>query len=250
MHPSTDPPTSGSTSGDWFRTTHWSVVLAAGDNNSEASQQALQRLCQTYWYPLYVFVRRKGYSPEDAEDSTQAFFERVLEKNYFGQADREKGRFRAFLLASLKHFLSEKRREARAAKRGGGKLLSSLDAASAEERYRLEPADTITPETLYERQWAYTVMGQALIKLREEYVAAGDGKLYELLNELEPGKRSSLTYAAIGQCLGRSESCIKAAAHQLQKRYRELIRAEIAHTVPTVPEINAELRHLLAVIGG
>src|SRR5437899_6321909 len=141
-----------------FATTHWSVVLLAGQADSPQATEALEKLCRTYWYPLYVFVRRQGNSPEDAQDLTQAFFERILEKNYFGQVDRAKGRFRAFLLAALKNFLSDQRDYRDAAKRGGGRRMLSLDAQTAEERYQLEPVDTLTPDKLYERRWAFTLL--------------------------------------------------------------------------------------------
>jgi RNA polymerase sigma-70 factor (ECF subfamily) len=233
---------------DWFTATHWSVVLTARQSGSPAAFQALERLCRTYWYPLYAFVRRQGYSPEDAQDLTQSFFERVLEKNYFGQVGRERGRFRAFLLASLKHFLSDQRDRDRAAKRGGGKLRLSLDAQEGEERYQLEPADTMTPEKLYERRWALGVLAQARARLRDEFSAAGKSDLYEELNGFETGERKDLTYAEVGRRLSLSESAIKSAALRLRQRYGELIRDEIAQTVATASEIDEEIRHLLAVM--
>jgi RNA polymerase sigma factor (sigma-70 family) len=245
-----DPSASSSGHSDWFTTTHWSVVLAATGSNSPEAQQALEQLCQTYWYPLYVFVRRQGNSPEDAQDLTQAFFERILERNYFGQADRSKGRLRAFLLASLKHFLSDQRDRRDAAKRGGGRRMLSLDAHTAEERYQLEPADTMTPEKLYERRWAFTLLEKARTNLRSEYDAAGKTELYQLLKVLEPGSGDGTTYADIGQRLGKSESAIKSEASRLRLRYGELVRSEIAQTVASVTEIDDEVRHLLTVIGG
>jgi DNA-directed RNA polymerase specialized sigma24 family protein len=235
---------------DWFTTTHWSVVLAANQAGTPAALQALERLCQTYWYPLYAYVRRQGYSPEDAQDLTQGFFERVLEKNYFGQVTRDKGRFRAFLLAALKHFLSDQRDRERAAKRGGGGTLISLDAQSAEDRYQLEPADAVTPEKLFDRRWAFTVLEQTGARLRAEFAAADKADLYEQLNALEAGEDGALTYADLGRRLGLSESAIKSAVLRLRRRYGELVREEIAQTVASVAEIDEEIRHLMAVIGG
>lgn len=241
---------SSHTSTDWFTTTHWSVVLTAGQSGSPAAFQALERLCQTYWYPLYTYVRRQGYSLEDAQDLTQAFFERVLEKKYFAQVARNRGRFRAFLLAALKHFLSDQRDRERAAKRGGGKLPLSLDVQEGEERYLLEPADPLTPEKLYERRWALTVLEQARARLRDEFAAAGKSDLYEALTSLETGENHSLTYADLGQRLGLSESAIKSAALRLRRRHGELVRQEIAQTVASVSEIDEEIRYLLAVLAG
>ena len=210
----------------------------------------MERLCQTYWYPLYVFVRCQGYSPEDAQDLTQGFFERVLEKNYFGQADRNKGRLRAFLLAALKHFLSDQRDRERAAKRGGGKTILSLDAQDAEDRYLLEPADNATPDKLFERRWALTVIEQARVRLRAEYAAGGKSEIYEQLKLVETGERGELTYAEIGKRVGLSESGVKTAALRMRRRYAELLREEIAQTVATVSEIDEEIRHLLIAAGG
>jgi DNA-directed RNA polymerase specialized sigma24 family protein len=233
---------------DWFTTTHWSVVLAARQPDTSGARQALERLCQTYWYPLYVFIRRQGYSPMDAQDLTQAFFERVLARNYFDQANRDKGRFRAFLLAGLKHFLSDQRDHDRAAKRGGGVTALSLDAQTAEERYQLEPLDTMAPDRLYERRWAFTVLGQARERLRQEFVGTGKGNLYEQLNALETGEERDCTYAEVGQRLGMSEDAIKSAVVRLRRRYGELLRQEIAQTVATASEIDQEIRHLMAAI--
>lgn len=233
---------------DWFTTTHWSVVLAARQPDTPGAQQALERLCQTYWYPLYVFIRHQGYSPDDAQDLTQAYFERVLARNYFDQADPDKGRFRAFLLARLKHFLSDQRDRDRAAKRGGGATVLSLDAQAAEQRYRLEPVDAMAPDRLYERRWAFTVLGEARERLKQEFVAAGKSELYEQVNALEMGEETGHTYAEVGQRLGMSVDAIKSAVVRLRRRYGELLRQEIAQTVATASEIDQEIRHLMAAI--
>ena len=184
-----------STDADWFATTHWSVVLGVTQGERPAARQALEQLCATYWYPLYAYVRRRGYSPEDAQDLTQGFFERVIEKNYFHQVDQSKGRFRAFLLATLKHFLSDQSDRQRAAKRGGRKGILSLDAQTGEDRYQLEPVDAISPDRLYERRWAFTVLGKARARLRAEFAAAGRLQLYEHLDAFESGEETGLTFS-------------------------------------------------------
>jgi RNA polymerase sigma factor (sigma-70 family) len=246
----TPPPTPlpASLSQDWFATTHWSVVLAAREADTPAARAALERLCQTYWYPLYAYVRRLGSSPADAQDLTQAFFERVMERHYFDQADRDKGRLRAFLLTALKHFLSDQRDRERAAKRGGGRTILSLDAQTAEERYRLEPVDTMSPDRLYERRWAFTVLDRARDALRQEFLAAGKGQLYERLNAMETHEEAEGTYAEVGRQLGMSESAVKSAVVRLRRRYGNLLRQEIAQTVSTVAAVDIEIRHLMAAI--
>ncbi len=233
-----------------FLTTHWSVVLAAGVSGSPAAQAALERLCATYRYPLYAFVRRQGESAEEAEDIVQGFFARVIEKNSFAQVDRSKGRFRAFLLACLKHFMADARDREHAAKRGGGQRIVSFDALTAEERYQREPADLMTPERLYDLQWAHTLAERARGKLREEYASAGKGELYDLLTCLEPGAAQRLTYAEIGRRLNKTESAIKNEAARFHQRFRELVRAEVAQTVASVPEIDEEIRHLRDLLLG
>src|SRR6266576_877018 len=167
--------------GQWFATTHWSVVLAAGQTNTPRSTEALEELCRTYWYPLYAFVRRKGHSSHDAQDLTQAFFARLLEKNYVAQADRERGRFRTYLLASLTHFLADEWDKTRRLKRGGGRELISFDAASAEERYRLEPVDQLDAAKLYERRWVTTLFDKVLARLENEFRDSGKDGLFSQL---------------------------------------------------------------------
>lgn len=233
---------------DWFATTHWSVVLGAAQGERPAACQALEQLCATYWYPLYAYVRRRGYSPEDAQDLTQGFFERVLEKHYLDQVDQSKGRFRAFLLATLKHFLSDQSDRRRAAKRGGGMTILSLDAQAGEERYQFEPVDALSPDKLYERRWAFTVLGEARGRLRAEFAAAGRLRLYEHLDAFESGEETGLTFSEIGRQLALSEACVKAAASRLRRRYAELVREEIAQTVASVAEIDEEIRHLVTVV--
>ena len=233
-----------------FTTTHWSVVLAAGKITSPDSSIALARLCQTYWYPLYAYIRRQGRSPHDAQDLTQAFFVRLLEGNLLQQATREKGRFRSFLLTSLKNFLSDEWNKARAQKRGGGQDILSLDEQTAEGRYQLEPADETNAEKIFERRWALTLLEQVLARLEAEYATLGRGRLFDELHPLLLGEKCSLTYARIGAQLGMTEGAVKVAAHRMSRRYRELVRVEIAGTVASPGEIDDEIRHLLAVLSG
>ena len=235
------------TNAHWFATTHWSVVVAASDQNSPQKVDALEKLCRAYWYPLYAFIRREGYHPQDAQDLTQGFFTRLLEKNYLAQMDRQKGRFRSFLLAALKHFLSDEQDKARAQKRGGGQALISLDEQTAEGRYRLEPADVMSAEKLFERRWALTLLEQARTRLRDEYVAAGKAEFYDQLRIMEAEEKKG-TYAESAACLGTTESAIKSAVPRLRRRYAELVREEIAHTVNSPSEIDQEIRYLITVI--
>jgi DNA-directed RNA polymerase specialized sigma24 family protein len=234
----------------WFATTHWSVVLAAQERHSVAAQQALGSLCRSYWYPLYGYVRRQGYSPEDAQDLTQGFFERFIEKDYLATVDRAKGRFRAFLLGSLKNFLSDQRRRERAAKRGGGERVFSLDSTEAEDRFKLEPVDTLSPDRLYERSWALTVLERTYSRLRDECAADDETELYELFKESESKCKQGERYAVVGQRIGRSEAAIKAAVWRLRQRFREMLRKEIAQTVALVTEIDQEIKYLAHVLAG
>jgi len=235
---------------DWFTTTHWSVVLAAALPCSPASQQALERLCRAYWYPLYAFVRRQGLSPEDAQDLTQGFFTRFLEKNYLAQVQRDKGRFRCFLLASLKHFLADEWDKARAQKRGGGFTFVSLEDSTGEDRYRLEPVDAMDAEKLFERRWASTVLDQAREHLREEYCRVGRPELYERLKALDSGDKDAPSYSGVAGQLGMTESAVKSAIFRMRQRYRELVREEVANTVQSAAEIDEEIRYLIGVISG
>ena len=240
----------GPQGGAGFTTTRWSVVLAAARQESRQATAALETLCRSYWYPLYAYVRRRGCGPEDAQDLTQDFFVQLLRKNYPARADRAKGRFRTFLLHTLNQFLADQRERAAALKRGGGQVFLALDQESPEEQYRLEVPDTLTPEKLFERRWAQTILDRALARLRDEFVAADKGETYEVLQAFGPGEQSSISYADAAVRLGLSESAVKSLIHRLRRRHRELVREEIAHTVPTVAEIDEELRHLVAVLRG
>ena len=229
-----------------FPTTLWTVVLHAGRDEPAEARAALEQLCQRYWYPLYSFIRRRGYSPHDAQDLAQAFFVHLLEKHGLGRVDPEQGRFRTFLLASLKNFLANDWDKAQARKRGGGQSIVSLEqGSSAESRYQLEPSHDLTPERHFERQWALTLLDQVLAALGDEYHADGKGDLFQELKAALAGRADA--YAEIAARLGRSEGAIKVAVHRLRHRYRELIRARIAETVGE-GDVEDELRHLLAVL--
>jgi RNA polymerase sigma factor (sigma-70 family) len=235
---------------DGFSATHWSVVMAAGNGDSVQAAEALDTLCRRYWYPLYAFVRRQGHGAHEAEDLTQEFFARFLAKEYFGRADPALGRFRNFLLACLKHFLAEQWRQAGRLKRGGGQTLLSWDSLTAEERYLSEPADTVTPEKVYDRRWALTLLEQALARLGAEQSAAGKGKMFTQLKDYLWGEGSGTAYAEMAKRLDMTEGALKVTVHRLRQRYRELLREEVAHTVAAVHEIDEELRYLVAVIRG
>src|SRR5262249_2996903 len=227
-----------------FATTHWSVVLAAAHQPSPEAERALAALSSIYWYPLYAFARRRLGTIEDAQDLTQEFFARLLEKNSLRFADRQRGRFRSFLLASFKNFLAQERDRANAQKRGGGKSIVTLDFVSADRRYDLEPADRATPEAIYERHWALELLGQVFARLREEHKGKGKGELFQALKPILTGGEVALSYAQLGASLGMAEGAVKVAAHRLRKRYGELLRETIAETVSGPDEIDDELRQL------
>ena len=233
-----------------FSTTHWSVVLAAGQCLRPDAKAAVERLCCTYWYPLYAYIRRLGYDVADAEDLTQSFFARLLEKNYLAQVDRQKGRFRSFLLACLRHFLSDQQDHAKAVKRGGRCTFIPLETQSAEERHRQEPMDEMTAEKIFERRWALTLLAFAEDRLRQEYEAAGKAPLYERLKIFRTGAepKSLLTYAELGSQMNMTESAVGCAAARLRRRFRELVREEVARTVTHPSEIDEEIRYLIVVI--
>ena len=232
-----------------FTPTHWSVVLAAaGQIDSTRARDALERLCRNYWLPIYAFVRRQGHNPHDAQDLTQEFFARLLEKNYLAAADRDKGRFRSFLLASVKHFLANEWAKARAQKRGGRHTLISIDAALAESSFGSEPADLLTAEKIVERRWALALLEQVLRRLREEYTRDGKEKQFEQLKATLTEASRSLPYAEIAARLATSEGAVKVAVPRLRQRYRELLRAEIADTVAHAGEIDDEIRNLFAAL--
>ena len=231
-----------------FRTTHWSAVLAARDKTSSQADHALAELCQTYWYPLYAYIRRRGNCPAEAEDLTQGFFARLLEKDYIADVTPGTGRFRSFLLASLKHFLANEWDRAQTQKRGGGKAIFSLDTDDPEARYRAEPVEHITPETLFEQRWALTVLQSVLVRLREEFVATEKTELFDELKVFLSADQPGATYAEIAARSGLKEGAIKVAVHRLRRRYGELLRTEISHTVSDPCEVEDEVRHLISVL--
>ena len=224
--------------------------MAAGGEDLLQKSEALEQLCRTYWYPLYAYIRRRGHGPEDAQDLTQEFFARLLRKNYPAQADRAKGKFRSFLLLTLNHFLADEFDRGTARKRGGGQVFIPLDVETAEGRYVREPADHLSPEKLFERRWAQSILENALVRLRQEYGAETQPDAYAVLKGFEPGEQLSLSYLEAAARLGISESALKARIHRLRQRHRELVREEIARTVCTASEVDEELRHLLAVLRG
>jgi len=244
-----DPERSATSDHQWFATTHWSVVLSTGQSSSSQALEALERLCRTYWPPLYSYVRRQGYGPEDAQDLTQAFFAKLLEKNFWARADPQKGRFRSFLLTALRQFLADQRDRARTAKRGGGVSLISFDERAGEEQFLQGLGENINEEKQFDRQWASTVLEQARTKLRQECVASGKSGLYHRVSLVDSQNEGAVPQALIAQELGMSISAVKSAVSRLRARYGELVRQEVAHTVSSRSEIEAEIRYLLSVIG-
>ena len=236
--------------GGGFATTHWSVVLTAKHGDGLTAQAALERLCQTYWPPLYAYIRREGYRPAEAEDLTQEFFARLLAKDYLQHLRHQEGKFRSFLLTFLKHFLADERDKAGAQKRGGDRQFISLDDTSEEERFLAGQAAALSPDQLFERRWAQAVMERALSRLREEYAASGKAELFEQLKEIQPGEHGELSYEEIGARFGLARGTIASAVHRLRRRHRELLRDEIAQTVSRPQEIDDEIRSLLAALAG
>jgi RNA polymerase sigma factor (sigma-70 family) len=229
-----------------FPTTRWTLVVAAGDPQRKEARSALVSLCENYWYPLYAYLRRRGYPADQAQDLTQEFFIRVLEGRYLDRADPEKGRFRSFILTSLKFFAADEEDRQRAHKRGGG-VLVPLEFSSGEERYRREPAHDETPERIFERRWALSVLDRVIDKLRNEFVQHGRPEHFERLKVFLMGK-SDAPYTALARELNTSEGAIKVAIHRLRKRYRDLFRQEIADTVADPAEVESEIRYLATVL--
>jgi DNA-directed RNA polymerase specialized sigma24 family protein len=231
-----------------FQTTHWSVILAARQNASQQCEAALQRLCAVYWYPLYVYVRRRGFSKEDAQDLTQGFFSRFLQYSALESVHPSKGRFRSFLLASMNNFLANEWDRANAQKRGGQYMFVSLDDDSAEARYLLDSVADHSAERMFDRGWALTLLEHAMGRLREECLAADKKSLFEKLKRFIPEEPGPGEYAAIAGELGWTRSALAVAVHRLRQRYRELVREEVAQTVAKADEVDGELRELLAVL--
>ncbi|HTV41446.1 MAG TPA: sigma-70 family RNA polymerase sigma factor [Candidatus Sulfotelmatobacter sp.] len=236
-----------------FATTQWSVVLTAGRAEFQQAQDALETLCRTYWYPLYAYVRRRGFSPADAEDLTQEFFAWLLDRKWLGKADPQRGRFRSFLLTSISNFLANEWDKARTQKRGGGKIIS-LERDEAENRYNWQPLSysipesSFTPEQSFEWRWALTLLDQVMGRLTAEFEHEKKKELFEALKPCLLGDSSALPYATLATSLGMSEGSIKVTVHRLRQRYRQLLREEIATTVAVPEEVEEELRYLFSVL--
>jgi RNA polymerase sigma factor (sigma-70 family) len=230
-----------------FTTTHWSVVLEA-QGESPATQQALEKLCRTYWWPLYGFVRREGYKPEDAQDLTQAFFARLLERKDLETVRQQRGRLRSYLLVSLRNFLSKARHREMTIKRGEGRPLVSLEDLLARERGDQEPSHKLSADRIYERRWALTLLEQVLTRLRAEYEAAGKLPLFDHLKELLARESGQPSQAEIAAEMQMTENAVKQAFHRLRHRYRQLLHEEIAHTVAAQDDVEDELRHFISVL--
>lgn len=230
----------------WFATTHWTTVLAAREGTSAA---ALESLCASYWYPLYAYARRRGHSVPEAQDLTQGFFARVLERHYLRDVQPERGRFRSFLLGTFRHYLANEWDRSQAEKRGGQRPSIPLDEALAEERFLRDLADEATPERLFERAWALLVLEKVRDRLRAEFEAAGKGARFALLEQCLPGGSVELPQAELGRELGLTAGAVKSEVHRLRRRYAELLRLEIAHTLADPGQVDEELRHLIEAIG-
>ena len=229
-------------------TTQWSQVLAARDGSDTEARRALEALCQTYWQPLYAYIRHQGAGPDDARDLTQGFFVELLEKDFLADVDPEKGRFRSFLLASLRHYLSHERDKTRALKRGGGTTTLSLDVEAGEADYALRPTEAMTPVDVFERRWAMTVLERAMNRLGDESVTTGNGTQFEQLKQYLASAEPQEPYREAGEALGISEGAVATAVHRLRQRYGQCLRAEIAETVVNPAEVGDELRHMLEVV--
>lgn len=240
---STDAPAT-SASGDIFATTHWTVVLAAGRQHEPQSDRALEALCQTYWFPLYAYVRRQGHAKADAEDLVQAFFARFLAKNYLEGLSAERGRFRAFLLAALKHFLANEWDKSQRQKRGGGLEHLSLDWQTADTQFQIANTVEPSPEKNFDREWALALLGKVIERLQAECVADGKGRLFEQLKVFLAAGKSETAQSEVARALGMEEGAVRVAVHRLRKRYRQLLRDEIAHTLSDPAMMDEEMRAL------
>ena len=231
-----------------FETTRWSLVVAAGGDDSSAARAALAALCETYWYPLYAYVRRRGATADDARDLTQGFLTSLLERRDFSNLRQDRGRFRGFLLASLQHFLANDAARRRTEKRGGSVTVLSLDLDDAEGRYRFEPVEAVTPETLYERRWALTVIERVLGHLRQEWQAAARGAEFDALKACLLGQAPAGGYAAIASTLGTTEGAVKVAVHRLRRKFQAELRKDIGETVSDAADVDDEIRYLVRAL--
>jgi RNA polymerase sigma-70 factor (ECF subfamily) len=232
---------------DLFLTTRWTVVVAAGQSSAPQAEQALEELCRSYWYPLYAYVRRSGYSKEAAEDLTQGFFARFLRKNYLSDLSAEKGRFRGFLLASLKHYLANERDHGRALKRGGGAVHFPLDWNEADARYQIADAAAVSPDRAYDRAWAIALLGKVIGRLRDECIAEGQGGRFDCLKIYLTVDSGDVPHSEVAAALGMNEGSVRVAVHRLRKRYRELLRTEVAQTLADPALVDGEMEALLSV---
>ena len=250
MPPSQPEPRSAvsSTGPEYFATTHWSIVLTAGQSRAPGASEALEELCRAYWYPLFAYVRRRGYAQHDAQDLTQKFFARFLEKHFLKSVARERGKFRSFLLASMNHFLANEWDRVKAQKRGGRVEFVSIDGIRADSDRRFEIATNVTPEKIYERQWALTLLDRVLTHLRDEFTATGRAELFNHLKSFLTGDKTGRTYADIAAELRTTEGALKTAIHRMRRRYRELLHQEVAQTVASPTEVEVELHALLAAL--
>ncbi len=230
-----------------FATTHWSVVLAAGCQNTAQSAAALEQLCRTYWYPLYAYLRRTGRNPADAEDLVQGFFLYLLEGQALRSAARERGRFRSFLLATLKNFVSDEKDKALAQKRGGGRQLISWELVEAEQRFSGEPTAGDSPDRLFDRHWALALLDRAMERLQQEWTAGRKAELFFQLKDFASGEKGLASYAEVAAQANLSPSALKSAIFRLRRRYQELVREEVSHTLADASDLKDELRHLVGL---
>ena len=235
--------------GGRFETTQWSLVLAAGQGGSPTAEQALARLCASYWYPVFAFVRRRGHSPEDAQDLTQGFFARLIEKGDLGDADRTRGRFRTFLLTACQHYLANEHDRAQTQKRGGGQTPVPIDVAIAERRYERALSHGETPERLYDRQWALTLLDSVFLALRDEYAHSGKQEMFDRLKDFVTADDDAGTHADAARDLGTTAGAVKVAVHRLRRRFREELLRRVADTLGPDQDVEAEIRHLLQTLG-
>ena len=250
MPPVPNKPASVPAGAAQFPQTLWSVVLLAGQSSSLRSQEALATLCRAYWFPLYAYLRRQGKSPHDAQDLTQGFLAHLLEKNTLSRAQRTKGKFRSFLLASLQYFLADERDKAQAQKRGGGATLIALDNRGAEQRYQAQPVEKLDPAKVFERRWAMTLLDRTLSRLEAEFAGPGRKERFEQLQVFLLGEPKTISYAEAGKRIGIKEGAVKVAVLRLRQRFRELLRAEIASTVANEQEVEEEMRYLFTTLCG
>jgi len=241
---------SSSAPGDIFATTHWTVVLTAGQRHTPQSDSALEQLCRTYWFPLYAYVRRRGEAKADAEDLTQAFFARLLEKNFLAGLDAERGKFRAFLLAALKHFLANEWDKARAQKRGGGEVPLSLDWQTADTKFQVAATNEASPDRAYDREWALALLAKVIERLQAESETEGKGKVFAQLKSFLMAGQAESAQAEVAKALGMEEGAVRVAIHRLRKRYRQLLRDEIANTLSDPAMVDEEMRALFGAFGG